>query len=76
MSNLTLSSDPAGMYKARVKGRQILLENPVRESRAKKELDAKHARQRQERKKKKLGVMPKKKAKEMGIWKLEEAQAK
>ena len=76
MSNLSLSSDPAGMYNARVKGRQLLLDNPTRESRAKKERDEKRAKQRAEREKKKSGVLPKKKAKEMGLWKLDEEQAK
>ena len=65
------------MYNDRVKGRQLLLENPARNSRAKKELDRKRAMRRKEREKKKLGgVISKKKAKEMGIWKLDEEQAK
>ncbi|KAH9946195.1 RNase P/MRP, p29 subunit [Epithele typhae] len=34
--NLTASSDPSQTYASRVQGRQILLENPARESRAKK----------------------------------------
>jgi len=73
MSNLTLSSDPAGMYNTRVKGRQVLLENPTRESRAKKELDEKRTEKRKEREKKKSGVLSKKK---VGLWKLDETQAK
>lgn len=76
MSNLSLSSDPAGMYNTRVKGRHVLLENPTRESRAKKELDEKRAKQRKEREEKKSGVLSKKKNREMGLWKLDEAQAK
>ena len=42
-----------GMYNAHMKGRQILLKNPARE------------RRRKAREKKKFGVMPEKKAKEM-----------
>jgi ribonuclease P protein subunit POP4 len=64
------------MYNARVKGRQILLENSARESRAKKALDEKRAKRRKEREKKKSGVISKKKAKQMGLWKLDESQAK
>ena len=77
ISSLSLVSDPARMYNDRVKGRRILLENPARNSRAEKELDRKRTMRRKECEKKKLGgVISKKKAKEMGIWKLDEEQAK
>ena len=75
-SNLSLSSDPMGMYAARVKGRQILLENPARESRAMKELDEKRIRKKRDKEKKKLGIIGKREAKEKDIWKFDEAQAK
>jgi ribonuclease P protein subunit POP4 len=75
-SNLSLSSDPMGMYNTRVKGRQILLENPARESRAKKELEAKRAAKKKEKERKKLGVIGKKEAKEKGVWRFDENQAK
>jgi hypothetical protein len=64
------------IYNARVKGRQILLENPVRESRAKKELDKKHAARQAVRERKQLGVVGKKEAREKGVWKFDEKQAK
>ena len=54
------------MYNTRVKGRQILLENPARESRAKKELEAKRAAKKKEERKR-LGVIGKKGAKEKGM---------
>ena len=41
--NLTASSDPSQTYASRVQGRQILLENPARESRAKKEREQKRS---------------------------------
>jgi len=65
-----------GMYNTRVKGRQILLENPARESRAKKELEAKRAAKKKEKERKKLGIIGKKEAKEKGVWKFDESQAK
>ncbi|KDR72179.1 hypothetical protein GALMADRAFT_213246 [Galerina marginata CBS 339.88] len=65
-----------GMYTARVKGRMMLLENPARESRAKKELEAKRVVRKKEREKKKLGVIGKRGAKERGVWKFDESQAK
>jgi ribonuclease P protein subunit POP4 len=65
-----------GMYHTRVKGRQILLENPARESRAKKELEAKRAAKKKEKERKKLGIIGKKEAKEKGVWKFDESQAK
>lgn len=75
-SNLSLSSDPAGMYASRVKGRQILLENPARESRAMKKLEEKRMRKRRDKEKKKLGIIGKREAKEKGVWKFDDAQAK
>jgi ribonuclease P protein subunit POP4 len=64
------------MYTTRVKGRQILLENPVRESRAKKELEAKRAMKKKERERKKLGIIGKKEARQKEIWKFDKKQAK
>ena len=75
-SNLSLSSDPAGMYVSRVKGRQILLENPARESRAIKELEKKQMRKRRDKEKKKQGIIGKREAKEKGVWTFDKAQAK
>jgi len=64
------------MYNTRVKGRQILLENPARESRWKKQLEEKRARKRTEKQKKKLGVISKKEASETGLWRFDKSQAK
>ncbi|KAF8229235.1 RNase P subunit p29-like protein [Tricholoma matsutake] len=64
------------MYASRVQGRQILLENPARESRAKKELKAKRLRQKAEKEKKRKGIISKREAKERGVWRLDETQAK
>lgn len=75
-SHLTQSSDPGGMYANRVRGRQMLLENPARESRAKKQQDEKKARQIAEKEKKKHGVIGKREAKEKGVWRFDETQAK
>ena len=71
-----MSSDPAAMYASRVKGRQILLENPARESRAMKELQEKRMRKKRDEEKKKLGIIGKREAKEKGVWKFDQAQAK
>ncbi|KAF9467540.1 Rof/RNase P-like protein [Collybia nuda] len=64
------------MYATRIKGRHILLENPARESRAKKELTEKRARQKALKDKKKLGGIGKREAKEKGVWTFDKAQAK
>lgn len=64
------------MYASRVMGRQMLLENPMRESRAKRERDEKRARQKALREKKKLGVIGKREAKEKGVWAFDKSQAK
>lgn len=77
-SQLTQSSDPAGMYTSRVQNRQVLLENPVRESKAKKERDEKKERRRKdaERKKKRAGGMGKRERRERGVWAFDETVAK
>ena len=75
-SSLIQSTDPAGTYASRVRGRQILLENPARESRAKKERNEKRIKQRAEKEWQKLRVMGKREAKERGVWRLDEAQTK
>jgi len=64
------------MYNTRVKGRQVLLENPVRESRAMKALAEKRAIKKKERERKQLGIIGKREAKQKGVWKFDERQAK
>ncbi len=54
------------MYNTRVKGRQVLLENPVRDSRLKKERDAKITVKKRDKERKRLGVIGKKEARERG----------
>lgn len=68
--------DPKALYESRVKGRSVLLENPVRESRVKKERDEKKARRAKEKAQKQLGVIGRKEAKLRGLWELEEEQKK
>ena len=64
------------MYASRVQGRQILLENPARQSRAGKELEDKKQRRKAEKEKKKKGIISKREAKEKGVWRFDERQAK
>ena len=64
------------MYASRVKGRQILLENPARENRAIKELEKKRMRKKKDKEKKKLGIIGKREAKEKSVWTFDQAQAK
>ncbi|KAG6813422.1 hypothetical protein H0H92_011119 [Tricholoma furcatifolium] len=71
-----LTSDPSSMYTSRIKGRQMLLENPARESRTKKELDEKRARQKAHKDKKKRQMIGKREAKERGVWRFDKNQAK
>jgi ribonuclease P protein subunit POP4 len=74
--NLSQSSDPVGIYESRIKGRQVLLENPAKESRTKKEREAKRKRAKRDAERKALGIIGRKEAKEKSIWKLEETQTK
>ncbi|KAL0581441.1 RNase P/RNase MRP complex subunit [Marasmius crinis-equi] len=75
-SSATQASDPAEIYASRIHGRKILLENPVRESRSRKEQEEKRQRRAAHRQKKKSGVISRREAKEKGVWKLDESQAK
>ncbi|KAG6879462.1 hypothetical protein C0992_002465 [Termitomyces sp. T32_za158] len=75
-SQLTQTADASGMYASRVKGRQMLLENPARESRAKKELQEKREKQRALKEKKRGNAMGKREAKEKGVWRFDKSQAK
>ncbi|KAL4269223.1 Ribonuclease P protein subunit [Pleurotus pulmonarius] len=74
-ANLTAGTDPATTYEQRVKNRQLLLENPVRDSRAKKERLEKKAKKKAE-KERVAGVLGKKDARLKGVWRLDESQAK
>ncbi|KAF7773435.1 hypothetical protein Agabi119p4_5602 [Agaricus bisporus var. burnettii] len=74
-SNLSATSDPDALYANRVKGRQLLLENPVRKSEKRKAEEEKHRRAQESKKRKKLRVIGKREAKEKGVWKLDKSQA-
>lgn len=76
-SNLTASSDPDTKYLDRVKGRQLLLENPVHDSRKRKEEEEQrekaHERKKQQQRARGMG---KREAEAKGVWKLDKEQAK
>ncbi|KZP10489.1 RNase P/MRP p29 subunit [Athelia psychrophila] len=75
-SALTQSADPVGIYQSRIKGRQIMLENPVRESKAKKARDEKRAKAAADKAKKKAGVIGRREANDKGVWTLEREQTR
>ncbi|KZT22414.1 RNase P/MRP, p29 subunit [Neolentinus lepideus HHB14362 ss-1] len=66
------TSDPAGTYASRISGKQIMLENPAKESKAKKEREEKKRRRKEAKKKKGLGVG----SVVRGSWKLNKEQSK
>ncbi|KAJ3549734.1 hypothetical protein NMY22_g779 [Coprinellus aureogranulatus] len=72
IASLTRSSDPTAIYTSRVKGRTMLLENPARDSRLKKEMERKAELRKKEKERRKLGLVGKKKRKERGIWKFDQ----
>lgn len=75
-ANVTRSSDPAQIYTSRVQGRQILLDNPLRESRTKQERAARKARNSASKARAQAGVIGKKEAKQKGLWKLAKNETK
>ncbi|KAF8622557.1 hypothetical protein AX15_006907 [Amanita polypyramis BW_CC] len=62
------------MYATRVQGRQILLENPAKESKTKIQEDEKRLRRRARLERKRLGVTGRKEAKEKGFWNFDKTQ--
>ncbi|KAK2463464.1 hypothetical protein APHAL10511_004550 [Amanita phalloides] len=73
-SHLTQTSDPASIYADRVQNRQIMLENPARESRIKEEEREKQKRRDTRKARKRLGVVGTKEAKERGFWNFDKTQ--
>lgn len=73
-SSLSRSSDPAKIYATRIKGRQILLENPVRASKSRQDAEEK------KRERKRAAAQVKKQwapsAKHEGLWKLKDSESK
>ncbi|KAJ3562300.1 hypothetical protein NP233_g9660 [Leucocoprinus birnbaumii] len=74
-SNLTATSDPAAVYSNRVQGRQLLLENPVRDARKRKEAEEKRQKVLELKERKKARGIGKREATVKGVWKLDKAQA-
>ncbi|KAJ6578661.1 Rof/RNase P-like protein [Mycena vulgaris] len=70
--------NPAEIYANRVHGRMLLLENSAKESRLKKERDAKKAKVRAAKERKKLGGLGRRQGttRELGLWGFDERQAK
>lgn len=64
--NVTRASDPTQVYASRVKGRQLLLDKPSRESRAKKEKEAQKIRKTSN----KAGVVGSRDSHNKNVWKL------
>lgn len=75
-TSVTLSSDPVGIYNNRVKGRQIMLENPARDSKAKRERNEKKVKRAAQKLRRKANGIGRREANEKGTWKLEEEQTK
>lgn len=63
-------------YTNRIQGRQILLENPARESQEKKERDARIARQKRDNARRKAGIISRADAKRLRAWKLDKKACK
>ena len=74
--NVSLSMNPSQAYASRVEGRQILLDNPARDSKTKKEREVKRAKRAAERARKAAGVMGLQEGKRKGLWRLQEEDTK
>ncbi|KAF5368892.1 hypothetical protein D9758_002976 [Tetrapyrgos nigripes] len=78
IASVSRSSNPAEIYAERVRGRKILLENPIKVSRAKQQLEDQRKKRKEAKKKRAKNklLMKRRDAKLNGIWKLEKGQAK
>lgn len=74
--NVTGSTNPAHAYASRVEGRQILLDNPARESKAKMAREEQRAKRVSERARKAAGVISKKEGQQKGLWRLRKEETK
>ncbi|OBZ75741.1 Ribonuclease P protein subunit p29 [Grifola frondosa] len=74
--SVTRVADPAQAYASRIAGRQILLENPARTSRAKKEREQKDAKRVSEKARGKARIIAKHEARRRGLWKLKPEEIK
>ncbi|KAH9901293.1 RNase P/MRP p29 subunit [Cubamyces lactineus] len=74
--NVSLSMNPSQAYASRVEGRQILLDNPARDSKAKKEREEKRAKRAAERARKAVGVIGLQEGKRRGLWQLQKEETK
>lgn len=70
------SADPAQTYASRVKGRQILLENPAGPSRTKRLCEEKKARRLSDKAKKASGVSSSRDVRRTSFWKLRKQETK
>ena len=68
--------DAKSLYENRVKGRTILLENPVRESRFKRKREEKKKQHQKDVERRRLKLISKKEAKLKSLWTLEDNQKK
>jgi hypothetical protein len=75
-ASLKSSADAAGIYSSRIQGRKILLDNPVRESKVKKERQEKRSGRRKHQERKAAGIIGRKEAKEKCVWHFDHTQAK
>ncbi|KAI0781032.1 RNase P/MRP, p29 subunit [Trametes elegans] len=74
--NVTRSADPTQAYASRVEGRQILLDNPPRESKAKKARDEQRAKRASERARRAAGALSRQAGRQRGNWKLRKEETK
>ncbi|EMD38514.1 hypothetical protein CERSUDRAFT_105107 [Gelatoporia subvermispora B] len=75
-SNVTRTSEPARIYASRVQGRQVLLENPARESRSKKKREEKKAIRLAEKAKRDAAVMGRRDARRADMWRLSPSETR
>ncbi|KAJ7865541.1 Rof/RNase P-like protein [Mycena leptocephala] len=77
-SVVTQTSNPAEIYATRVKGRMLLLENAAKESRMRKERNAKKIKVREAKERKKLGVLGRRQgtSRQLGLFGFDQSQAK
>ncbi|KAI0934390.1 hypothetical protein AcW1_005930 [Taiwanofungus camphoratus] len=75
-SHVLTSADPDQIYKSRVQGRQVPLENPPRESKRKKSREEKRAKRLADKATKDAGVISLRGARRNGIWRLHESETK
>ncbi|KZT57639.1 hypothetical protein CALCODRAFT_469457 [Calocera cornea HHB12733] len=75
-ATLPLHPNPTHVYNTRLRGKQIILDNPLRESRSAQLKQERAVKREKEKQRRERGMMGRREAKRLGVWELRKEDAK